>query len=101
MGKLAVLALRIVLAMVLAGSLFVQAVMVPLLAIDLNEDFSPDVAAVRVPVIVILVLGIVTFQVSTVCVWRLLTMVRRGTVFSPAPSATSTSSSARPRRPPC
>lgn len=36
MGKLTVLALRIVLAMVLAGSLFVQAVMVPLLAIELE-----------------------------------------------------------------
>ena len=32
----------------------------------------------------IIVLGIVTIQVCMVCVWRLLTMVRRGTVFSPA-----------------
>jgi NhaP-type Na+/H+ or K+/H+ antiporter len=30
------------------------------------------------------VLGIATMQVSAVCVWRLLTMVRRGTVFSHA-----------------
>jgi hypothetical protein len=29
-------------------------------------------------------LGIVTIQVTMVCVWRLLTMVRRGTVFSHA-----------------
>ena len=83
MGSLTVLALRVVLAMVLAGSLFVQAVMVPLLAIDLKEDFDPSLADVRVPVIVIVVLGIVTVQVTAVCVWRLLTMVRRGTVFSP------------------
>ena len=82
MGNLAVLALRIVLAMVLAGSLFVQAVMVPLLARDLEGDFNQDVADVAVPVIVIIVLGIVTVQVTAVCVWRLLTMVRRGTVFS-------------------
>ena len=78
MGNLTVLALRIVLVMALAGSLFVQAVMVPLLAIDL-EDVD-----VRVPVVVIVVLGIVTVQVTMVCVWRLLTMVRRGTVFSHA-----------------
>jgi hypothetical protein len=84
MGNLAILALRIVLAMVLAGSLFVQAVMVPLLAIDLNEDFGSDVADVSVPFIVITVLGIVTIQVTVVCVWRLVTMVRRGTVFSHA-----------------
>jgi hypothetical protein len=84
MGKLAVVVLRVVLAMVLAGSLFVQAVMIPLLAIDLKEDFSPDVANVRIPILVILLLGIVAFQVTAVCIWRLLTMVRRGTVFSSA-----------------
>jgi hypothetical protein len=80
MGNAAVRALRIVLVLGLAGSLFVQAVMVPLLAIDLDE--AP--AAVRVPVIVIVLLGIVTTQVTMVCVWRLLTLVRRGTVFSHA-----------------
>jgi hypothetical protein len=80
MGNLAVLALRAVLAMCLVGSLFVQVVMVPLLAIDLDE--AP--AGVRVPVVVIVLLGIGTIQVSMVCVWRLLTMVRRGTVFSHA-----------------
>jgi hypothetical protein len=81
MGKITVLALRIVLALGLAGSLFVQAVMVPLLAIDLKEA-GPDVIAVRTPMVVIVLLGIVTVQVSMVCVWRLLSMVRRGTVFS-------------------
>ena len=84
MGRLTILALRIVLAMVLAGSLFVQAVMVPLLATDLREDFGSDVAGVSVPLIVITVLGIVTIQVTVICVWRLATMVRRGTVFSHA-----------------
>jgi Protein of unknown function (DUF2975) len=84
MGNLTLLALRIVLAMVLAGSLFVQAVMVPLLATDLKEDFGSDIADVRTPVVLIILLGIVTIQVTLVCVWRLLTMVRRGTVFSHA-----------------
>ena len=83
MGHLALLALRIVLAMVLAGSLFVQAVMVPLLAVDL-DGLDPDYAYLRAPLLVIVVLGIVTVQVTLVCVWRLLTMVRRGTVFSDA-----------------
>ena len=81
MGTLTVLALRIVLAMVLAGSLFVQVVMVPLLAADLDE-LAPDYAYLRTPLILIPLLGIVTIQVTLVCVWRLLTMVRRGTVFS-------------------
>ncbi|MER5838732.1 MULTISPECIES: DUF2975 domain-containing protein [Streptomyces] len=81
MGKLTVLALRAVLAVLLAGSVFVQAVMVPLLAMDF-DDADAALASVRTPVIVIVVLGVVTAQVVLVCVWRLVTMVRRGTVFS-------------------
>jgi hypothetical protein len=81
MGTLTVLALRVVLGMMLAGSLFVQAVMVPLLAIDLSGGELEDV---RIPLVVIILLGIVTVQVVVVCVWRLLTMARRGTVFSHA-----------------
>jgi hypothetical protein len=80
MGNPTVLALRIVIAMVLAGSLFVQVVMVPLLWMDLDE--AP--AGVRTPVVAIVVLGIVCAQVVAVCVWKLVTLVRRGTVFSDA-----------------
>ena len=36
------------------------------------------------PLRVITILGIGTAQVALVCVWRLVTMVRRGTVFSHA-----------------
>jgi hypothetical protein len=80
MGKLAVLALRVVIALALAGSLVVQGVIAPLLWQDLED--AP--AGVRVPFVVIVVLGIVTMQVTAVCIWRLLTMVRSGTVFSHA-----------------
>jgi len=83
MGEVTVLALRIVLTMLLTGSLFVQAVMVPLLAIDL-DGLNPEHAYLRIPLVVITVLGIVSIQVVLVCVWRLVTMVRRGTVFSHA-----------------
>ena len=83
MGKLTILALRIVLAGLLAGSLFVQVWMVPLIANDMNVA-DPDVARIRIPFIVVIVLGILTIQIAMICVWRLLTMVRRGTVFSPA-----------------
>lgn len=44
------------------------------------EDRSLPLTALRV----ITVLGIGTAQVAVVCVWRLVTMVRRGTVFSHA-----------------
>ncbi|MFJ4868454.1 DUF2975 domain-containing protein [Streptomyces sp. NPDC088757] len=83
MGKLTVLALRAVLVGLLAGSVFVEAVMAPLLAADLN-GLRPEYAHLRTPVLVLLVLGALTAQTVLVCVWRLVTMVRRGTVFSHA-----------------
>ncbi|MDX3549064.1 DUF2975 domain-containing protein [Streptomyces europaeiscabiei] len=82
MGKLAMLALRAVIVGLFAGSVFVQAVMVPF-ATDL-EGLDADVAQVRTPTLVIVVLGVVTVQIVLVCVWRLVTMVRRDTVFSHA-----------------
>ncbi|UUU19359.1 DUF2975 domain-containing protein [Streptomyces sp. DSM 40750] len=83
MGKLTVLALRAVVVLLFVGSVFVQTVMVPLLAVDL-DDLGRDAAHLRTPVLVIVVLGVVTVQVVLVCVWRLVTMVRRDTVFSHA-----------------
>jgi hypothetical protein len=83
MRKLTVNALRAVLVALLAGSLFVQTVMVALLNNDM-KDLDPEYAYLRLPILVIIVLGILTAQVVLVCVWRLLTMVSRGTVFSQA-----------------
>jgi hypothetical protein len=82
MGRFAVLALRVVLAALLAGSLFVQTVMVVLLSRDLAD--VPGLAYGPGPILVIVVLGILSAQVVLVCVWQLVTMARRGTVFSPA-----------------
>ncbi|MFI7612810.1 DUF2975 domain-containing protein [Nonomuraea terrae] len=83
MGKLTVLALRAVLVVLLAGSVFVQAVMVPLLAADL-DGLDSELAYPIPAYLVTILLGVVTAQVVLVCVWRLVTMVRRGTVFSHA-----------------
>ena len=79
MRDLTVRALRVVIALALAGTLFVQGFMTPLLWQDLDE--APP--GVRTALVVIVVLGIVTLQVCAVCVWRLLTMVRREEVFTP------------------
>ncbi|MFJ2740881.1 DUF2975 domain-containing protein [Streptomyces sp. NPDC087440] len=81
MGKLTVRALRAVLAVVLTGTVGVQVLMVwSLVSGNDPEDGSLPLTALRV----ITVLGIGTVQVALVCVWRLVTMVRRGTVFSHA-----------------
>ena len=80
MRKLTVLALRMVLVIALAGSLFVQTVILPLLWAGLDEASEWS----RGSLVVIMGLGIVTMQVIAVCVWRLLTLVQRDTVFSHA-----------------
>jgi hypothetical protein len=79
MGKLTVRALRAVLVVVLAGTVFVQAGMVWALATD-PEDGSLPLTPLRL----VTILGMVSVQVALVCVWRLVTMARRGTVFSHA-----------------
>jgi hypothetical protein len=81
MGKLAVRALRAVFVVVLAGTVLIQAGMVWALASGSDpEDGSLPLTALRV----ITILGMLSVQVALVCVWRLVTMVRRGTVFSHA-----------------
>ncbi|GAA3132510.1 DUF2975 domain-containing protein [Streptomyces echinatus] len=81
MGKLTVRALRAVLVAVLAGTAFVQAAMVWTLA---GGNDPEDGSLPLTPLRVITILGMVSAQVALVCVWRLVTMVRRGTVFSRA-----------------
>lgn len=81
MGKLTVGALRAVLVVVLAGTVFVQVGMVWALVSGSDpEDGSLPLTPLRV----ITILGMVSVQVALLCVWQLVTMVRRGTVFSHA-----------------
>jgi hypothetical protein len=79
MGKLAVGALRAVLVVVFAGTVLIQVLMAWALATDPEEGSLP-----LTPLRVVTMLGMVCVQVALVCVWRLVTMVRRGTVFSHA-----------------
>jgi hypothetical protein len=81
MGKLTVHALRTVLAVVLTGTVLIQVLMVwTLISGNDPEDGSLPLTSLRL----ITILGMVTVQVAFVCVWRLVTMVRRGAVFSSA-----------------
>ncbi|GAA4190673.1 DUF2975 domain-containing protein [Streptosporangium oxazolinicum] len=81
MGKLTVRALRAVLVVVLVGTVFVQALTVWALV----SGSDPEGGSLPLtPLRVITVLGMVSAQVALVSVWRLVTMVRRKTVFSSA-----------------
>jgi DUF2975 family protein len=80
-GALTVRALRVVLVGVLVGTVFVQAGLVwALVSGNDPEDGSLPLTPLRL----IVILGVASAQVAVVCVWRLVTMVRRGTVFSGA-----------------
>jgi len=83
MGRLAILALRALLVLLFVGMLFLQVMLFPLLGIDI-ANAAPDLVFLRWAVVVIGILGVLTVEVALVCVWRLLTMVKRETVFSPA-----------------
>ena len=81
MGKLAVHALRAVLVVVFVGTVLIEAGMVWTLVSGSDpEGGSLPLSAFRVLTIV----GMLAVQVALFCVWRLVTMVRRGTVFSHA-----------------
>lgn len=80
MGTATIAALRVVIALALIGSLIVQTVGVPLVWNDL-EGAEPWG---RIALVIITVLGVATLQVFGVCVWMLLTKVRRGSIFQPS-----------------
>ena len=83
MSRLAILALRVVIVMMFAGLLAVQIMIIPAIGRDI-DDGGAEVAHLRWPVMVIGFLGVLAVQVALVCIWQLLTMVRRDTVFSTA-----------------
>ena len=80
MAKSTILVLQVVIALALAGSLVVQTVIVPLLWADLEGE----VLWGRIALVIIAVLGVLTLQVFAVCVWMLLTKVRRRSIFQPS-----------------
>ncbi|MFG3350289.1 DUF2975 domain-containing protein [Streptomyces sp. NPDC048018] len=82
MGKLTVFALRSVMVALLAGSVLLQVVMMMLLFRETGGGGSDAEGLPRVPVLVIVLLGIACAEVVLACVWRLVTMARCGKVFS-------------------
>ncbi len=81
MGTVVVRALRAVIVALLAGTLLIQMGMVAAVISGSDpEDGTLPLTALRV----ITILGMVSAQVVLVCVWRLVSMVRQGTVFSDA-----------------
>ncbi|MDQ2625375.1 MAG: DUF2975 domain-containing protein [Actinomycetota bacterium] len=82
MNRRTILALRLALGVVLLGTLFVQALIIPLLASEAARE-APEVAHLRPGYMVGAILVVLCVQVAIVCVWRLLGFVRSGSIFSP------------------
>ncbi len=78
MNKLTTRALQVVVALALAGSLVVQTLIIPTVWWDL-DDVDP---VARITFVTLLVLGIMTMQAFAICIWQLLTRVRKGSMFS-------------------
>lgn len=82
MGRLTDFALRGVIVALLAGALALQVLMVVLLFHGSGSTGGDAADLPRVPVALVIVLGLGCAETVLMCVWRLAAMARRGTVFS-------------------
>lgn len=81
MRSTAVVALRVLLVVILAGSLAGQILFFPVLAGQLAETY-PELAWLQWPLLAVVVLVILVAQVAVLAIWVLLTMVEQDNVFS-------------------
>lgn len=79
----AILALRVAIVLAFLGLVFGQAVVIPNFAAELREA-SPETTAQSWVLLVAGILALLAGQVALVAIWKLLTMVRRDSVFSGA-----------------
>lgn len=77
------LALRALVALILVLLLVAQGLAVPYVAAGFAERY-PEFAPLQVPVAIAAILLILCVQINFVCVWQLLSLVRRDTIFSRA-----------------
>ena len=78
MNRVTIIVLQVVIAIALVGSVAVQALIAPLLWLDLGEEELLG----RIFLVGIVVIGVGTLQAFGICVWMLLSKVRRGSIFS-------------------
>lgn len=80
MEKFTIVILKVVIALSLAGSLVVQFALLPVVWVEMTQ--AGEAIWGRIVLISTVGLGVLTMQVFAVCVWKLLTLVRKGAVFS-------------------
>lgn len=77
----AITELKVLIGAMLAVAVAVQAVVLPLLAADAAARF-PEIAYLRAPLTLLAVLAIACGEAVLLCIWRLLTLARRGTFLT-------------------
>lgn len=75
--------LRVLLVLLFAALVMAQTFSLPGQFAHMAQE-SPDFAYLRWPLTVVGVLEVLCFQVVVVCIWRLLTLVKADSIFSPA-----------------
>ncbi|MFT3660453.1 MAG: DUF2975 domain-containing protein [Gordonia sp. (in: high G+C Gram-positive bacteria)] len=81
MSTLAINTLRVLLAGMLVGTTAIQVGIAAVLITGADpEDGSTRLTALRIVTLV----GMIVIQAAVLCIWRLVTMTKRGTVFSAA-----------------
>lgn len=80
MEKFTIVILKVVIALSLAGSLVVQFGLLPVVWVEMTQ--AGEALWGRIVLTSTVGLGVLTMQVFAVCVWKLLTLVRKGAVFS-------------------
>ena len=81
MGRTAIRALRVLLVVILVGSVGGQVVLFPVLAGQFAETY-PELAWLRWPLLAVVVVVILVAQIVVVAIWALLAMVEQDSVFS-------------------
>ena len=77
----AITELKVLIGAMLAVAVAVQAVVLPMLAAEAEASF-PEVAYLRTPLTVLAVLAIACGEAALLCIWRLLSLARRGTFLT-------------------
>jgi hypothetical protein len=83
MHRLLIATLRLGIAAAILVGLFGQVVVIPAMAADEIDRF-PAYEPLAAPYMTIAILGVACAQVALAAAWMLLTMVRRGALFTPA-----------------
>ncbi|PJJ63279.1 DUF2975 domain-containing protein [Compostimonas suwonensis] len=81
MNRLAVLALRVLLVILFLGTLLTQAWYIPQFAANAAQAV-PELAYLAVPYTIVCIVIVACVQAVFVAMWALLSMVRRGAIFT-------------------